>query len=55
MWFCERCNRQLYAEFFILQNIETDFPAVFDRFYGNRELRTCKGCGHVNPAPERYK
>ena len=54
MWFCERCNHKLYEEFFELGNIEQDFPPVFDRFYSSREHRTCKQCGHVNPAPTRY-
>lgn len=54
VWFCERCNNKLYEEFFSLGNVETDFPPVFDRFYGSREARTCKGCGHLNPAPARY-
>ena len=54
MWFCERCNHKLYEEFFTLKNIETQFPPVFDRFYANRDLRTCKQCGHQNPAPARY-
>jgi 3-hydroxyanthranilate 3,4-dioxygenase len=54
LWFCERCNEKLYEQFFTLQNIETDFPAVFDRFYGSLDARTCPSCGHVNPAPEKY-
>jgi 3-hydroxyanthranilate 3,4-dioxygenase len=53
MWFCERCNAKLYEEYFALQNIETDFPAVFERFYRSVEHRTCKACGHLNPAPAR--
>jgi 3-hydroxyanthranilate 3,4-dioxygenase len=54
LWYCESCNHKLYEEFFPLRNIETDFPAVFDRFYSSRELRTCKACGHLNPAPPKY-
>jgi len=54
MWFCEQCNHLVYEEFFALQDIENDFPPVFDRFYGSRENRTCAKCGHVNPAPSRY-
>lgn len=54
MWFCERCNHELYSEFFVLQDIEKDFPAVFERFYRSREHRTCKACGHLNPALARY-
>ena len=55
LWFCERCNQKLYEEFFVLQDIETDFPAVFERFYRSLDARTCKSCGHVNPAPEKYR
>jgi 3-hydroxyanthranilate 3,4-dioxygenase len=54
MWFCERCNHKLFEQFFTLQNIETDFPAVFEHFYRSRELRTCGACGHLNPAPAKY-
>ncbi|WP_440223192.1 3-hydroxyanthranilate 3,4-dioxygenase [Dokdonella sp. MW10] len=54
MWFCDHCNTKLYEEFFVLHDIEKDFPAVFDRFYRSREARTCKDCGHLNPAPARY-
>jgi 3-hydroxyanthranilate 3,4-dioxygenase len=54
LWFCEKCNHKLYEEYFVLQNIETDFPPVFDRFYASHEKRTCSACGHFNPAPARY-
>ncbi|MCC7249403.1 MAG: 3-hydroxyanthranilate 3,4-dioxygenase [Lysobacter sp.] len=54
LWYCERCNTKLYEEFFPLVDIENDFPAVFDKFYRSREHRTCKTCGHLNPAPAKY-
>jgi 3-hydroxyanthranilate 3,4-dioxygenase len=54
LWFCEQCNYKLYEEFFGLENVETDFPAVFDRFYRSIEHRTCGACGHLNPAPDSY-
>ncbi len=53
-WYCERCNEKLYEEYFPLVDIETDFPAVFERFYRSPEHRTCKACGHFNPAPAKY-
>lgn len=53
-WYCERCNEKLYEEYFPLVNIETDFPAVFERFYRSHERRTCNACGHLNPTPEKY-
>ena len=55
LWFCERCNHKLYEEFFVLQNIETDFPAVFERYYRSLDTRTCKACGHVDAVPEKYR
>jgi 3-hydroxyanthranilate 3,4-dioxygenase len=53
-WYCEACNAKVYEEYFHLRDIEQDFPPVFDRFYSSREHRTCKACGHLNPAPARY-
>ncbi len=53
-WYCERCNTKLYEEFFPLVNIETDFPAVFERFYRSHAHRTCKTCGYLNAAPAKY-
>jgi 3-hydroxyanthranilate 3,4-dioxygenase len=53
-WYCENCNAKVYEEYFHLHDIEQDFPPVFDRFYSSVEHRTCKACGHLNPAPARY-
>jgi 3-hydroxyanthranilate 3,4-dioxygenase len=50
-WYCEKCDALLYEEFFPLRNIETDFKAVFDRFYGSEAHRTCKKCGTVMAPP----
>jgi len=52
-WYCERCNTKLYEEFFSLVNVETDFPPVFERYYRSVENRTCRACGHLNPAPSK--
>jgi len=50
-WFCENCHNELYREPFELQNIETDMPVIFDKFYGDLELRTCSNCNHVMEPP----
>jgi 3-hydroxyanthranilate 3,4-dioxygenase len=50
-WYCERCNHKLYEEFFELQDIETQFPAVFQRYYDSLEHRTCRHCGTVASVP----
>ena len=46
-WYCEKCSHLLYEEYFPLVNIETQFPPVFARFFGNPDLCTCKHCGTV--------
>ena len=53
-WYCVACNHPVFEEFFVLENIETQFGAVFDRYYRSRDHRTCTQCGNVNPAPARY-
>jgi 3-hydroxyanthranilate 3,4-dioxygenase len=51
-WYCERCQALLYQEFFPLTNIETQFPPIFNRFFGSLTLRTCKHCHAVMEPPE---
>lgn len=46
-WHCEKCVTQLYKEEFVLTNIETQFPAVFERYYNSEHVK-CPKCGHVN-------
>lgn len=53
MWFCENCHAKLYEEYFQLTDIETQFPPVFDRFFGSVENRSCRHCGTVMEAPQR--
>ena len=50
LWYCERCNNQLYAEYAHISDIVTQLPPIFDRFYDSLIHRTCKHCGHVTPA-----
>jgi 3-hydroxyanthranilate 3,4-dioxygenase len=47
-WYCSRCNHKLYEEFFVLDSIETQFPAVFRRYEDSLAHRTCQRCGLVN-------
>ena len=51
MWYCQRCNHKLYEEYFVLGNIETQFPVVFEHFFSSIENRTCDQCGALHPAP----
>jgi len=52
IWFCENCNSELHSEPFTLQNIETDMPVIFDKFYSNEALKKCKKCGTVMEPPQ---
>jgi 3-hydroxyanthranilate 3,4-dioxygenase len=51
LWFCERCDTPLHAEYLPVTNIETDLPPVFQRFWDSLERRTCRNCGAVMPPP----
>ncbi len=46
-WYCEKCNCLLYEEKFFLTNIETQFSAVFERYYNSTHV-ICNKCGHKN-------
>jgi len=50
-WFCENCHNELYSEPFVLDNIETDMPKIFDKFYSNQALKTCDKCNTVMKSP----
>jgi len=51
LWFCEKCNTKLYEEYFKLTDIANQFQAVFKKYYNDKNLCTCKSCGHVMDAP----
>jgi 3-hydroxyanthranilate 3,4-dioxygenase len=44
IWHCENCGEKLYEEFFQLENIVTQFPPIFERFYAS-DASVCKACG----------
>ena len=50
-WYCEVCGALLYEEFLQLEDIETQFPPVFERFYGDLARRSCRACGAVLEPP----
>jgi 2-methylcitrate dehydratase len=39
----------------VIDEFEKDFPRVFEHFHRSTEARTCDACGHLNPAPDRYR
>jgi 3-hydroxyanthranilate 3,4-dioxygenase len=47
MWFCEQCGNKLYEEFLPVVDIVSDLPPIFERFYADRDARTCRQCGAV--------
>lgn len=51
IWYCENCGEKLYEEYFVLHDIETQFPPIFDRFFGSEAHRTCSACGTVMQPP----
>lgn len=53
VWYCEKCGEKLYEEFFKLDNIVTQFPPIFERFYSNAENCTCKKCGTKMEKPAK--
>ncbi len=55
IWFCENCNHKLYEEYFSLTDITSQFQTVFEKFYTNKNLRTCKKCGTVMEPPAVIK
>jgi len=52
-WYCENCNSALYREEFALDNIETDMPIIFDKYYSDKEKCTCSNCGAVMEPPQK--
>ncbi len=51
MWFCEKCNHQLFDEKFELTDIANQFQTIFQKFYSSDDLRTCKACNHKMEPP----
>ena len=54
LWYCDHCNEKLHETYFELTNIEVDFLPRFKQFYNDLTLRTCKNCGTVMEADEKF-
>ncbi|MCK5400674.1 MAG: 3-hydroxyanthranilate 3,4-dioxygenase [Flavobacteriaceae bacterium] len=52
-WYCKSCNHQLYRKKFKLDDIETDMPGIFDKYYGSEKKRTCKKCSTIMEPPQK--
>lgn len=55
VWYCEQCTTKLYEEDFIVKNIETDMPKIFDTYYSDKLKRTCPNCSAVMQPPKPVK
>lgn len=54
-WYCENCHNLLYRKKFKLDNIETDMPKIFDKYYASEKKCTCNKCGTKMEAPKKFK
>ena len=43
-WYCDECNELLYEEYFQLTDIVKQLPPIFEGFWNNPTIRTCKSC-----------
>ncbi|HEV2546543.1 MAG TPA: cupin domain-containing protein [Stellaceae bacterium] len=51
-WFCPNCDALLHEQRAVVSDYRADpVSKAYQRFFGSEELRTCKSCGHVMPAP----
>jgi 3-hydroxyanthranilate 3,4-dioxygenase len=47
-WYCSGCQGIVHRAELQLQSIVNDLPPIFERFYSDPVLRTCKRCGTVH-------
>jgi 3-hydroxyanthranilate 3,4-dioxygenase len=51
-WYCSKCDNLLHEESFVVHDYAEDpVSKAYKRFFDSNELRTCKKCGEVMPAP----
>lgn len=50
-WYCENCGNKLHEEFLQLEDIVSQLPPIFEKFWNNKDFRTCKKCGTVMEKP----
>ena len=54
-WYCESCHHLVYEEYFYLTDLTPQLQPVFEKFYGDETLRTCKHCGAIIEPPAMYQ
>ena len=50
-WYCDDCNELLYEKFIILKDIVKQLPIIFEEFWSNNTVRTCKNCSSYLEKP----
>lgn len=51
-WYCDNCHNLLYEVSIRLENIVSQLPPLFKRYWENINYRTCKNCGEVQDQPK---
>ena len=49
LWFCERCDARLHVVTMHVADIERELKTAIEHFDASVALRTCRGCGYVQP------
>ena len=52
-FYCDRCNHSVYEEGFSLEDAAEELADIFDRFWDDATLRTCRKCGAVVQPPSK--
>ena len=48
-WYCDRCNALLHDVTMHVADIERELKTAIEHFDASVALRTCRGCGYVQP------
>lgn len=51
-WYCPKCHQLVHRAEVKLKSIVKDLPPLFEKFYSDEKLRTCKHCGAVHPGKQ---
>jgi 3-hydroxyanthranilate 3,4-dioxygenase len=49
-WYCERCHAVVHEATLYVSDLGTELKPVLEGYRNDAALRTCRACGHVNPA-----
>lgn len=51
-WYCFECHHLVHRAEIQLHSIVNDLPPVYEAFYNDASLRTCKHCGAFHPGKD---